>query len=239
MKRLAFLGSVVCLLASGCEDSKNPLSDPQTSKADERLMGVWRGENEGHETYYHVGHTGKEFPSGVMRVVRIDHRNGRVTSPQVFFVFATAIGGEIYLNVALDRDENSARRRDQKGWKAVEADNYKFFKYRLDGEKLVMWMVNEEAKRKAIKGGKVKGEGETSKFCRFIDTTENVARFVAGTGDSLWVMKYPLQFERVVDRRRCRLLFPEEVERAMIGEGKFQSKEAAGAKRGFMPVTPR
>ena len=42
MKPFAFFGLVVCFLALGCDDSKNPLSDPKTSKADERLIGVWR-----------------------------------------------------------------------------------------------------------------------------------------------------------------------------------------------------
>ena len=43
MKPLLLLGVVVCLLTFGCDDSKNPLSDPKTSKADERLIGVWWG----------------------------------------------------------------------------------------------------------------------------------------------------------------------------------------------------
>jgi hypothetical protein len=34
--------SALCLLLAGCDDSKNPLSDPQTSEPDERLAGVWR-----------------------------------------------------------------------------------------------------------------------------------------------------------------------------------------------------
>jgi hypothetical protein len=40
MKPFYLIGVAVCLCASGC-DSKNPLSDPQTSKADERLVGEW------------------------------------------------------------------------------------------------------------------------------------------------------------------------------------------------------
>ena len=39
MRKFAFLGVAVYLLISGCDDSKNPLSDPKTSKADEQLVG--------------------------------------------------------------------------------------------------------------------------------------------------------------------------------------------------------
>ena len=63
MKPLFVLGVAMCLLASGCvPESKNPLSDPQTSKTDERLVGVWRAQGDnGSETYNHVGHAGEKF----------------------------------------------------------------------------------------------------------------------------------------------------------------------------------
>ena len=197
MKPLFLLGVAVCLFASGCDDSKNPLSDPQTSKADERLVGVWRGENDDGETYYHVGHAGEKFPSSVMRIVMIEHRKGRVESAEEYFAFATAIGSGTYLNVVLDGDKKLVAGREEKGWKAVEADSYKFFKYQFDGDKLVMWLMDDASKRKAIEGGKVKGGQEPNRPAKFTDTTENVARFVAEAGDSLWDMKDPLRFERV------------------------------------------
>ena len=54
---------VACLLMAGCDDSKTPLSDPQTSKADMRLAGVWRLRNgDGNVTYYHVGLAGGNLP---------------------------------------------------------------------------------------------------------------------------------------------------------------------------------
>ena len=49
------LGFGLCLIFTGCDDSKNPLSDPTTSKPDERLIGVWRLPNKDGVTYYHVG----------------------------------------------------------------------------------------------------------------------------------------------------------------------------------------
>ena len=69
MKPLFFIGVAVCLCASGCDDSKNPLSDPKTSKADERLVGVWRDRSGDGDVYFHVGHAGEKFPACMMRVV--------------------------------------------------------------------------------------------------------------------------------------------------------------------------
>lgn len=51
--------AVAFLLFAGCDDSKNPLSDPQKSKPDTRLTGVWRLRGDGGEvTYYHIGTMG-------------------------------------------------------------------------------------------------------------------------------------------------------------------------------------
>ena len=74
MKPNVLLAAVLCLFASGCADSKNPLSDPQTSRTDERLAGVWRGQwkgipaglrtdtsKDGGLIYLHAGHAGRSF----------------------------------------------------------------------------------------------------------------------------------------------------------------------------------
>ncbi len=60
MKPLFLLGVAVCLGTAGC-DSDNPLSDPQTSKADERLAGIWREPHGDVDFYYHIGHAGAGF----------------------------------------------------------------------------------------------------------------------------------------------------------------------------------
>ena len=40
MKPLVLVCVTLCLFAAGCDDSKNPLSDPKTAKIDQRLAGV-------------------------------------------------------------------------------------------------------------------------------------------------------------------------------------------------------
>ena len=64
--------------------------------------------------------------------------------------------------------------------------------------------MDSEAKKQAIGAKKIKGVIEKEKekgmyviTIRFTDTTENVARFVAAAGDSLWDTKDPMRLERV------------------------------------------
>ena len=197
MKRLFLLGVAVCLLASGCDDLKKPLSDPQTSKADERLLGLWRERSDDDATYYHVGHAGEGFPSSVLRIVAIKHGKGTVMAPEEYLAFSTVIGNKTYLNVVLDGEKKLVKRMDEKGWKAAEVDCFTFFKYQFDGDNLIVYLIDEDAKVKAIQGGKVKGVEKLKWAAQFTDTTENVVRFITKAGDSLWNTKEPGRSERV------------------------------------------
>ena len=197
MKPLFLIGVAVCLFASGCDDSKNPLSDPQTSKADERLVGMWLERADDGDVSYHVGHAGEKFPACVMRIVEVKHSKGKVEAPNEYLAFSTVIRDKTYLNLVLDGDRKLVKNLDEKGWKEVEVNCYTFLKYQIDGDKLVVWIMDEDAKQKAISSGKVKGAKEPDQPAGFTDSTENVARFVAAAGDSLWNTKEPGRFERV------------------------------------------
>ena len=146
------------------------------------------------ETYFHVGHAGEKFPSGVMRIVIIKHSNGTVEPAEEAFAFASAIGGKNYLNVACRRTRRPVERLNEKGWKrrcrwtATCSSSIEF-----DGDKLVMLEMDEGAVKQAIKerqGQGIMGDG-SEKYATLTDTTENVARFVAAAGDSLWNTKNP------------------------------------------------
>ena len=194
MKPLFLIGVAACLVASGC-DSKNPLSDPLTSKADERLPGVWLNRGGDGDVYYHVGHAGDKFPACMMRVVGIKHSKGNVEPAGEFLIFPTILGDKNYLNVVIGRDDKLVKSLDEKGWKAADVDNYTLYRYKFDGDKLVVYGIDAEAKTKAIKSGKVTGTVENNS-AKFTDTTENVARLVMEAGDSLWT-KEPGQLERM------------------------------------------
>jgi hypothetical protein len=192
---------VVLLPLTGCDDSKNPLSDPQTSKPDERLVGVWRlAEEDGGLTYYHVGRAGEKFPDGVMRVAYVRHENGKVGRPGEFFAFPTVLGEKSYLNVVA-ANAQWEKPSVEKGWKAVQVESYFLFKYQVEGDKLLLWAVNSNVKKQAIKDGKIKGVIEEGISTKFTDTTGNVARFVAEEGDGLFSSK-PMRLERIDARKK-------------------------------------
>jgi hypothetical protein len=195
MKSRAILALTVCLLSSGCDDTKNPLSDPQTSKADEQLIGVWR--INGEETFYHVGHAGGKFPAGMLRIVEIRHAKGSVEPPEEYLAFTTVLGEKTYLNVVLDGDHKQVQRFNEKGWSRDAVDCYTLLKYQLDGDKLVAYLMDEDAKQKAIDNGKIKGTVDLTKPAKFNDTTENIARFVAQADDGLWNTKDRARLERI------------------------------------------
>jgi hypothetical protein len=195
MKPRAFFILAVCFLASGCFDTKNPLSDPQNSKTDERLVGIWRVS--GEETFYHVGHAGGKFPASTLRVVEIRHSKGSVEPPQEYLVFPTVLKDKTYLNVVLDGDHKHVQRLNETGWKPDAVDTFTLLKYQFDGDALVVYLMDEEAKEKAIGDGKIKGAVDSTKPARFSDTGENVARFIVQAGDSLWNTKEPGRLERI------------------------------------------
>lgn len=188
------LGVVLCLTLAGCDDSKNPLSDAEAAKADERLVGVWQEENGG--ACYFIGNTGPTFPESVMRIVAIAQSTEKLDQPTEYLVYPTVLGDKTYLNLVID--EKQVQRLNKEGWKPDAVECYTFLKYQLDGDKLVVWLIDEKVKEQAIKDGKIKGVIEQNKAARFTDTTENIVRFVADAGDSLWDMHEPGRFDRAV-----------------------------------------
>lgn len=190
------LAAFACLLPMGCDDSKVPLSDPAASKPDARLAGVWRfrdPKEPGEVTYYHVGRADEKLPEGVMRVVAVGHDRGNVSPAENLLVFPTVLEGKTYLNVT-DGSEKALKVLREKGWTAM--DKYFILRYEVDGDKLTCWIMDPDAKEKAIKAGKIQGTVKDYDI-RFTDTTENLAQFVAGVGDSLYIEDEPRRMERI------------------------------------------
>jgi hypothetical protein len=196
--------AAACLLGTSC-DSKNPLSDPGQSKPDPRLAGLWRSKDpDGGVEYYHVGGAGDKLPESVMQVVLVTHdKNGQLKDPGVMLMFPTVLGNTAFLNVGIDWSTNVRNSAvdglKQEGWKPGVLEIYSIFKYRIEGDTLLLWLMAEDAKEQAIRSGKIKGDvPEKGKIgpSRFTDTMENVARFFTAAGESLFE-KEPKRLERV------------------------------------------
>ena len=185
-----------CLLVAGCDDSTAPLSDASKATPDKRLIGLWQHKHQNGVTYYHVGYLGGKAPEGMMRVVTVSHpNNGELQKPQQFLAFASDLGGDSYLNMAVVTQEQLASILED-GWKAGLLESYILLRYRVDGDALLVWAMNNKAKSEAIEGGRIKGEIKDATFVRFTDTTENLAQFVVAAGDELF-SDDPLRLERV------------------------------------------
>ena len=134
-----------------------------------------------------------------MRVLGITHKkNGVVRSEGDFLIFPTAPGANTYLNMVAG-DEQQVKLLEEKGWKP-KAVGFWVLKYKVEGDTLLIWLIDDDAKKRAIEAGKIKGVIEIRKtgpnLIAFADTTENVARFVASAGDSLF-SKDAMRLERV------------------------------------------
>lgn len=183
MFRKLALVLAACLLASGCDDSVNPLSDPDTSKVDERLIGLWRESTAEGDDFYHVGRAGEGFPKGMLRIVTTSHQKGTVTMGEDYLAFATVLGEKTFLNVIGGDQDECVRKLNRKGWLPPLVDGYTLMRYAFDGEKLTLWGVDERAKETAIQSRKIKGLLKNDAPAKITDTTENLARFVVEAGE--------------------------------------------------------
>ena len=173
------------LLLTSCFDTKHPLSDPQTSKADDRLAGVWRFRGDGGEmNYYHIGHVGGKLPASVMQVVFVQHTTDGSIESDKLLIFPTTIGDKTYLNVA-EATPSLLKLLEEKGWTNEAVNAYLILRYQITGDVLTVQWFDSEAKKRAVAAGKIKGVFEKDQG-HFTDATENLAKFVAEAGDDLF-----------------------------------------------------
>ena len=193
--------AAACLLFTSCIDSSVPLSDPNTSKADERLAGNWRQRGEsGHVNDYRIAPARGKFPASVMRVAGSSRKpDGTTEQLASLLLFPTTIGDKTYLNIS-DGKEPQVKLLEEKGWTPETVNTYWIYRYQITGDVLTMQGVRVDAKNQAIKAGKIKGviekdqQGNTQIY--FTDTTENLVKFVVEAGDDLF-RKDVVRLERV------------------------------------------
>jgi hypothetical protein len=194
MRSVQYSLLAACLFTCGCVDSKNPLSSPDGAKVDDQLVGTWRFTSAKETSLLQVTRAGDKFPKGMLRLVSVDE-SGKKTSPsEQFLAFCTTLNHKTYLN--LIEDEETIAALDKKGWKSTAVDGYCIMKYEVAGDELKLWMMDDGAKEKAIKSGKVKGKiTKATRFSSlaascFTDSSDKVAECVEESSESLFV-PYP------------------------------------------------
>ncbi|MBN2580363.1 MAG: hypothetical protein JXB10_15365 [Pirellulales bacterium] len=170
------------LTMSACYDSTVPLSQPEQAQLDKGLLGVWKVSQEnGIVRYYHLGRAGEGYPSGLMRLVMIDHHpDGEMSVPTenaVFVCFPTTLGKRHFLNVtAFEKKDRKAIAAS--GWKS----KYWIYEYQLDGDKVKFAGMDYDKKKAAVKSGKIRGEikekNDGGADVYFTDTPKNLADFI-------------------------------------------------------------
>ena len=163
-KRLLRLLSMAafCLLFTSC-DSKVPLSDPNTSKADQRLTGAWRIRGETGEVSF--APAGGKFPASVVRVAGSSRKpDGTTKQLDSLLLFPTSIGGKNYLNVPTvvggkgylnsDNRDEQMKLLEEKGWTPETVSFYIFLRYQVTEDTLTLQEIDGGAKRRAIQAEK-------------------------------------------------------------------------------------
>jgi hypothetical protein len=182
-----------CLSMASC-DSKNPISSPENAKADPELAGVWMKKESGNVQYYHIALAGGKLPAGVQRAILVVHQeNGDLKKPEEFYQFTSEIGENKYLNIPFITKEG-LEQIEQTG---LNPHTYILAKYQIKGDKLTLWPLDPEAKRRAVQSGKIKGDLIDKSNAHFTDTSENIAKFLASPDSADLFAKEPLVYERV------------------------------------------
>ena len=192
---LALLLALCLLSATACVESKYALSDPETSPQAPELYGLWKSTSpSGDISYVHVGagvelsvDPAKSLPeSGLMQFLLIAHNGAsaapqphsiRLTKPFGFRFFVTEIDGANYATCVPDPELGKPR---------TLPTGYFFMKYKVDGDRLEVWDMNNDATAAAIEAGKLGGtvqrEAGRLKRVAITDKPEKIARFLASGG---------------------------------------------------------
>jgi hypothetical protein len=175
----AVFAGFCCLAMTSCIDSENPLSEPEKAAPAKELSGVWRERQDEGSRYYHVGLAGEKFPPGMLRMIMVDHRKDGAleANPDTFFLFATALGERHFVNVSALEPEQ-LREVEKTGWKPDTFKGYWIYEYQIQGNKIRLTRMNDEAKRALIESKKLKG-AVNSDGASFKESTEKLAKIIA------------------------------------------------------------
>jgi hypothetical protein len=103
------------------------------------------------------------------------------------------------LNVS-EAEPSQLKSLEEKGWTDETFNKYLILRYQITGDVLTIQLIDQEAKKRAVEAGKIKGVMEKDKDgntrVHFTDRTENLAKFAAAAGDDLF-SKDVLRLERL------------------------------------------
>ncbi len=169
------LGAALCLFLTSCVViSDNPLSSPDTARADQALVGDWFGKKD-QDTYRFSATKGPW-----MHVEIIPAKAG--DGIESYDLFPTVIGNTTFLNVVMIGKDDQGH----------PTKSYVFIRYSISPDHVLqMSMMSRDAAAAAVRAGKLKGTVHQDKNPTMVgtpphpdvdvtlqDTTAKIVRFI-------------------------------------------------------------
>jgi hypothetical protein len=141
------------VLSSGCVPVTGPVGDITKAEPDKNLLGDWNGKTSLTITVPEI----KGNPKGLMRVVS---REGEQGEPSTLWFYTTTIGKHSYANIILAQGRGlEGVQFDKDGafakWQKEPMKVFFIFRYKRDGEKLVVDGGNEKVVEKLMETEKI------------------------------------------------------------------------------------
>jgi hypothetical protein len=190
VSRTVLFGLLVLLAGCTTIYSDNPLSDPETAKPDEKLIGEWMPKQKPKDDYLRL--TVKKmdapgYPAGTMKLILTPFEPGGTPvkggAIRVGVIFCTELKGKTFVNLCGRAIEEPAK---LPAWEKLRAQGFSILKYSAAQDTLKLWYVGDESPLKtAVKNGMLKGKfqpagpGGFGPTVRVTDTGANLARLLS------------------------------------------------------------
>ena len=188
VRRFAIFVTFLCL--PSCVESKYPISDPDQSKLDLRLVGAWRDVDKesarAREGFLFIGRAAyAKCPPGLMTVLLVGHNKDKtVHVKRLMDFFPTRLGQENYANCfqgySVPGSDVGPR------WDRSRVGNYVFMKYAVQGDRLTVWKMSAAAAEATVSKRQLAGlieERGLLKWKTILLTDDRaLSRFLMGHG---------------------------------------------------------
>jgi len=195
---LLFLVSIL----PGCV-MKEPLSNPDEAKLDDRLLGPWKFVDEkvkGHPPILHIGKADiRRAPPGIMKGVWLENDEKNQVQVSTYYFFPTCLGQAHYSNIL---DVNPLDGEKPKTWNENRVEDWLLTKYAVENDRLTIWLLAAKAAEEAVQKGEVKGIIEEKGLLKFKRTlltdSKDLCHFLLNGGDKkLFSDEHKMVFSRI------------------------------------------
>lgn len=168
----ALLVATLCLSLSGCDVLFiSPLIDPENVAIDKRLVGKWNvpaGPLQ-EEGYIHIKQSGRKL--------RVASVTSKKLKDKLMKEFYTLSCNEKSFMVAAYTGR--AAKKEQEGYLVI--------RYKIENDRLRLWLAVPEMFKTAIKEGKLRGRaGEAFDSTIIVDTTSEALKFLCSSDDKMF-----------------------------------------------------